>query len=170
MIKPSVLILQAVSEEQKYVFSVPAANWLQTDLVEKAGGIPVWKESNLAGGWTDINMEQISNWDPDIVYIVNYKGQAPEIVNALKSDEIWQNLQAVKNNRIYAFAYDYLSWDQPDPRWILGYAWMAYRQNPQYISKNEIQIIVDGFYEKFFGLEKSVINEKINSKIAEYIN
>ena len=143
--KPSVLILQAVSADQKYVFSVPAANWLQTDLIEKSGGTPVWKDANLAGGWTEINMEQISNWDPDLIYIVNYQGNAPEIVNTLKSDAIWQNLKAVKENRIYPFIYDYLSWDQPDPRWILGYGWMAYRQNPQNISSIEIQALINKF-------------------------
>jgi iron complex transport system substrate-binding protein len=168
--KPSVLILQAVSLDQKYAFSVPAANWLQTDLVERAGGLPVWKEANLAGGWTEINMEQISKWDPDLVYIVNYQGLAPEIVNNLKNDEIWKNLKAVKDNQVFAFAYDFLSWDQPDPRWILGYGWMAFRQNPQNISAAEIHSLVDNFYDKFFGLGKSVFSEKINPRIAEYFN
>lgn len=167
--KQRVLILQAVTEDQKYVFSVPAANWLQTDLIEKAGGIPVWKEANLAGGWTDINMEQISNWDPDLIYIVNYQGSAPEIVNKLKNDSIWQNLKAVKDNRIYPFAFDFLSWDQPDPRWILGYGWMAFRQNPQNISSSEIRSLIENYYEKFYGIGKSVFNEKISPKIAEYI-
>ena len=51
--KPTVLILQAESEDQKYIFRVPPANWLQTDMVERAGGIPVWKDANLAGGWTE---------------------------------------------------------------------------------------------------------------------
>ena len=73
--KPSVLILQAVATDQKYVFSVPAANWLQTDLVDRSGGVPVWKDANESGGWTDVNMEQISSWDPDLVFIVNYQGQ-----------------------------------------------------------------------------------------------
>jgi iron complex transport system substrate-binding protein len=168
--KPSVLLLQAVSSDQKYVFSIPAANYLQTYMVEQAGGIPVWKDANKARGWTDINMEQISNWDPDLIYIVNYQGSAPEIVASLINDEIWKNLKAVKDNHIYPFPFDFLSWDQPDPRWILGYGWMAYRQNPQTISSAEIQTLIENFYEKFFGLEKSVFNEKINPIIMYYIN
>ena len=167
--KPSVLILQAVTSDQKYVFSVPAANWLQTDLIEKAGGNPVWKEANQAGGWTDINMEQISAWDSDVIFIVNYQGSAPEIVNKLKNDEIWQNLKAVKNDKIFAFAYDYLSWDQPDPRWILGYGWLAYILNPQDITSTEIQSLIENFYGKFFLLNDDAIKEKINPKIAGYL-
>lgn len=169
-VKPSVLILQAVSSDQKYVFSVPAANWLQTDLIEKAGGIPVWKAANQAGGWSDINMEQISAWDPEVIFIVNYQGDASEIVNNLKNDEIWQNLKSAKTDKIYAFPYDYLSWDQPDPRWILGYGWLTYRLNPQKITPTEIQSLIENFYEKFFHLEKSVIKEKITSRIVEYLN
>ncbi|MDP2965749.1 MAG: ABC transporter substrate-binding protein [Pelolinea sp.] len=168
-VKSSVLILQAVTSDQKYVFSVPAANWLQTDLIEKAGGIPVWKDANQAGGWTDINMEQISAWDPEVILIVNYQGSALEIVNKLRNDEIWQNLKSVKNDKIYAFPYDYLSWDQPDPRWILGYGWIAYRLNPENLTSPVIHSLINNFYEKFFNLEKSVIKEKINSRIAEYL-
>ena len=168
--KPSVLILQAESEDQKYIFKVPAANWLQTDLVEKTGGIPIWKEANLAGGWTEVNMEQISKWDPDLIYLVNYQGQAPELINNIKNDEIWKNFKAVKGNRIFAFAYDFLSWDQPDPRWILGYSWMAFRQHPQNISAAEIQTLIKNYYEEFFGLGEPVFIEKIDPMVSEYIN
>lgn len=169
-VKPSVLILQSVSSDQEYVFSVPASNWLQTDLIEKAGGIPVWKAANQAGGWSDINLEQISAWDPEVIFIVNYQGDASEIVNNLKNDEIWQNLKSVKTDKIYAFPYDYLSWDQPDPRWILGYGWLAYRLNPENLTSTEIQSLINTFYEEFFNLEKSVIEEKINTRIIEYLN
>ena len=168
--KPTVLILQAESEDQKYIFKVPASNWLQTDMVEKAGGIAVWKEANLAGGWTEVNLEQISNWDADLVYIVNYQGQAPEIVQNIKNDDIWKNLKAVKGERVFAFAYDFLSWDQPDPRWILGYGWMALRQNPQDVSSTDIRNLVKDFYQKFFNIGESVFNEEINPMVTEYIN
>jgi len=168
--KPSVLILQAESEDQKYIFKVPSANWLQTDMVERAGGMPVWKEANLAGGWTEVNMEQISNWDADLVYIVNYQGQAPEIVRNLKNDAIWKNLNAVKGNQLIPFAYDFLSWDQPDPRWILGFGWMAFRQNPKSVSSTDIQNLIKDFYQKFFNIGGSVFEDKINPMVTEYIN
>jgi len=168
--KPAVLILLAETEDQKYIFKVPAANWLQTDMVEKAGGNAIWKETNQAGGWTEINMEQISNWNADLIYIVNYQGMAREIVADLKKDEIWKNLNAVKNQRIYAFAFDFLSWDQPDPRWILGYGWMAFRQNPQIVSVTEIQNLIKGFYKNFFNLDESVIAEKITPLVTDYLN
>jgi iron complex transport system substrate-binding protein len=168
--KQSILILQAVFEDQKYVFSVPAVNWLQSDLIEKAGGMPVWKNAKMTGGWTDINMEQISNWDPDLIYVVNYQGKAPEIVEELKNDKIWQNLKAVKEGKIFPFAFDYLSWDQPDPRWILGYGWMAFRQNSQSITSTEIESLVEKFYEEFFEMEESAIKENITPRITEYLN
>jgi len=168
--KPTVLILQAESEDQKYIFKVPASNWLQTDMVERAGGIAIWKEANLAGGWTEVNMEQISNWDADLIYVVNYQGQAPEIVRNLKNDEIWKNLTSVKSNRVFAFAYDFLSWDQPGPRWILGYGWMAFRQNPQSVSGADLQNLIKDFYQNFFNLDESIYKEKINPMVKDYIN
>jgi iron complex transport system substrate-binding protein len=167
--KPSVLILQAMATDQKYVFSIPAANWLQTDLVDKAGGIPVWKDSNESGGWTDVNMEQISVWNPDMIFIVNYQGNAQEIVSNLKNDQIWQNLKSVKKGYIYAFPYDYLSWDQPDPRWILGYGWLAYKINSQTISQSDTQLLITNFYKNFFLMSDATIQEKILPKISEYL-
>lgn len=168
--KPTILILQAESEDQKYIFKVPAANWLQTDMVERAGGMPVWMEANPAEGWMEVNMEQISNWDAEMVYVINYQGQGPEIVDNLRNDTVWKNLKAVKNDHVFAFPYDFLSWDQPDSRWILGYGWLTLKQNPKEIFSSEIRLMVNDYYENFYGLDESIINEKIFPKIMDYLN
>ena len=165
----SVLILQASSEDQKYAFSIPAANWLQTDLVKKAGGNPVWQEANQAGSWVQINIEQISAWEADQIFIVNYQGEANKIISNLKNDPVWSNLKSSQTENIYAFPYDYQSWDQPDPRWILGYSWLAYSLNPGVFSADELESEILTFYENFFLLEKNLIQANISPRIRNIL-
>ncbi len=47
--KPSVLLLQYSDKGGEIAFKVPPLDWLQTNMVELAGGIPVW--SDVPCGW-----------------------------------------------------------------------------------------------------------------------
>ncbi|HZW02551.1 MAG TPA: ABC transporter substrate-binding protein, partial [Anaerolineaceae bacterium] len=49
--RPSVLLLQHSETGGEVAFEVPPAEWLQTTMVELAGGRPVWKDAALGGGW-----------------------------------------------------------------------------------------------------------------------
>jgi len=157
----SVLLTEIIEDADGYAISVPAAGWLQTDLVRRAEGIPVWTDSQLGGGWTEVNFEQVSVWNPDYVFVINYQGNAPSITEALKMDELWMNLNAVNNGRLAAFPNDYISWDQPDPRWILGYSFLAHRLHPDAITAVNFNESIIEFYEFFYGLEEDFIRENI---------
>ncbi len=106
-------------------FSVPPLNWIQTDMVARAGGIPVWKDEELGERWTRVGLEQIAVWDPEYVIIISYREPGKDVVERVLSDPTWKTLRSVREGKIFAFPNDYHSWDQPDPRWILGYRWMA---------------------------------------------
>jgi iron complex transport system substrate-binding protein len=56
---------------------------------------------------------------------------------------------------------DYLSWDQPDPRWILGLQWLAYINHSDKFPTFDLQSEVLGFYESLYGLDKMTISETI---------
>ncbi len=124
--KPEVLLLQYSDQGGEVAFNVPSASWIQTIEAELAGGQPLWKDAAQSGGWTVVNLEQIAAWDPDQVFVIDYKGDSAEIVDQLKADPQWQSLGATEAGEIYGFASDIFSWDQPDPRWILGTSgWLA---------------------------------------------
>ena len=63
--KPRVLLIQYSERAGVIAFSVPSRGWIQTEMVERAGGIPVWKDAAQQGGWTIVNLEQIAAWHPD---------------------------------------------------------------------------------------------------------
>jgi iron complex transport system substrate-binding protein len=82
--KPRVLILQHSDQGGQVAFSVPPATWIQTTLVEMAGGRPVWLDAAEGGGWTVVNFEQIAAWNPDVICIVAYTTDPTAVTAALK--------------------------------------------------------------------------------------
>jgi len=158
--KPSTLLLQYSDKGGEVAFSVPTGGFLQTQLVEMAGGAPIWKEVT-GKGWSVITLEQIAAWNPEIIIVVDYRGKAMEAVDRLKADENWQQLDAVKNKKLYAFPLDFQSWDQPDSRWTLGLTWLATILQPERFSSVKMREEIPDFYTDFYGLSESVIEQSI---------
>ena len=159
--KPSVLLLEYKNKGGELTFSVPPVNYLQTVIVERAGGVPVWKDVITDGGWTVVTLEQIAAWDPQIIFIVDYSGTAVEVVTGMKQDPKWQAMQAGRTGKIFAFPGDFISWDQPDPRWGLGELWLATRIHPDQFPSFDLVDEVRNFYTNYYGLDEKAINEKI---------
>jgi len=158
--KPSALLLQYSDKGGEVAFSVPPANYLQSQLVDLAGGKPVWKEIPT-DGWTIVTIEQIAAWNPDTIFIVHYQGKAVEVVEALKADANWMLLDAVKNDRLFAFPLDFQSWDQPDTRWTLGLTWLAARLHPDLYPDFDLMAETKTFYQNFYGISDELITEEI---------
>ena len=159
--KPSVLILQYSDRDGEVAFKVPPLSWLQTRLVEISGGEPVWKDLELGGGWVVVNLEQIASWDPDQIFIISYDGKASEVKADLLVNPIWSNFRAVQDDQLFAFGYDYYSWDQPDTRWILGLQWLATKIHPEYSSNINILEEVSEFYSFLYGMDQDLIDAEV---------
>ena len=159
--KPRVLVVQYSDQGGAAALNVPSAAWLQTTEVELAGGLPVWKEAAQGGGWTVVNLEQIAAWDPDQIFVVSYKADPSQVVEKLKADPQWQALKAVKAGQIYGFPSDVFSWDQPDPRWILGLTWLAGKMHPDRFAGLDMKDEASQFFEQMYGLDPSTVEEEI---------
>lgn len=163
--KPSVLLLQHSDKGGEIAFNVPPASWIQTIEVELAGGSPLWKDTAQGNGWTVVNFEQVASWDADRIFVISYSADAAEIVDGLKADPQWQALKAVQDEEIYGFAADIYSWDQSDPRWILGVTWLAGKIHPDRFSDLDMPQQVIQFFEQMYGMDKAVIQEHILSTL-----
>ena len=142
-------------------FYVPSANWLQTVIVELAGGEPVWTEAVTSGGWTVVNFEQIAAWDPELIMVVNYFDDPGIAVAELRIDPKWQALRATQEDNIFAFPGDFLSWDQPDTRWILGLQWLATKIQPDRFESLDLLDEVKTFYEEMYGLDAETFESEV---------
>jgi iron complex transport system substrate-binding protein len=148
--KPRTLLLYYSERDGRGAFNVPPPGWMQTILVEKAGGIPVWKEWATGRGWTKVGFEQIAASDPDRVFVAAYFNDAAEVVGKLYADRTWGALRAVRMKRLHAFPSDYYSWDQPDPRWILGLSWLALRLHPGLFADVDIGREARDFFREMY--------------------
>ena len=162
------VLMQISTTDQEYAYEVPSVSYLQTVMVDMAGGEVAWSEAAQAGGWNEVNLEQVNVWDPDNIFVINYQGNAAEIVAELEETQPFSSLEAVKNDQIKAFPFDYISWDQPDPRWILGYSWLVYQLNPDAVSQERMLEEVSDFYQYFYGLSVEQVEENILPRIVDY--
>ena len=166
--KPNVLVLQYSEDGGTVAFKVPPANYLQTLMVKKAGGNPVWEgEALTSDGWMQVGLEQIAAWNPDKVFVVNYSGDLNIAAQALLDDPKWQGLKSVENKEIYGYPADHASWDLIDPRWILGLEWLATRIHPNETNSINMQNEVKEFYQKLYSLTETQIEKAIIPKLEE---
>ena len=158
---PRTLLLYYNDRDGVVAFNVPPLNWIQTEMVQMAGGDPVWADANLGGGWTQVTLEQIAAWDADQIFVVSYLKDSAQVVAGLLADPNWQALRAAQAGALHAFPGDLYSWDQPDVRWILGLTWLAGRLHPDRFPDLDIFSEVESFYATFYGLDAAFVEQNI---------
>ena len=166
--RPTVLVIQHNSSGGQEAFQVPPTAWIQTQLVELAGGSPVWYEA-AQGNWAVVNFEQIAAWNPDQIYVLSYFDDPDNVVNNLESDPKWQQLAAVQNGGLYGFPKDFYSWDQPDTRWSLGLMWLAQHIHNTNRVDFDINSAFYHFYSELYGLDTKTINQHIVPLVQGHI-
>ncbi len=156
-----VLMLYYSDKDGSVAFNVPPLGWMQTQMVQLAGGDPVWVDANLSNGWTQVSLEQVAAWDADQIFIISYNTNPSDVVAGLQNNPNWQALRAVQENKLYAFPADLYSWDQPDTRWILGLTWLASRLHPDQFPELDMVAEAQNFYQNLYGLEAAFFEQNI---------
>ncbi len=159
--RPRVLMLYYSDRDGQVAFNVAPKNWLQTIMTELAGGVPVWTDIELSSGWTKVNFEQVARWDADYIFIISYSANPEQVVENLLQDDQWQALRAVQESRLYPFPKDFYSWDQPDPRWILGLRYLAGQLHPQAFPDLDLIGEARQFFERLYRLDAEMFQQRI---------
>ena len=167
--KKRVLLLNTSVQDGNLVFSVPPVDWIQTSMVRTAGGEPVWQDADLSSSWTQVNMEQINVWDPDVIFIVNYRESALDVVRSLDEDPLWRELRSSREGSVFAFPSDYHSWGQPDSRWILGLLWLYDTLSDHTDQDLSIEQEIERFYTLLYGVEDPSVIAQIISMYHDSI-
>lgn len=156
-VRPRVLVAQAVGDG----FEVPPDSWIQTRLVELAGGTPVWKGANPGSGWAKAGPEQVAAWNPDVFIIISYKEKASAVAARTAADPRFAGLRAAKAGRIVGFPQDFLSWDQPDTRWGMGLLWLTDTLFPGSIPGYSMETEARRFFSLFYGFGEPAFNAQV---------
>ncbi|HZK24414.1 MAG TPA: ABC transporter substrate-binding protein [Oscillospiraceae bacterium] len=130
---------------------VAGGNMLQSFMIETAGGINCAQDVESQQAWPVVGTEKIFAWNPDFIFCTN--GSASEYEAAdLLHDPTWQNMNAVKNNRVLLVPTDKDSWEYPSLSTCLGFLWMLCQMYPEYYSEADFLQEVDLFYQTAYGM------------------
>lgn len=121
----------------------------QNDLIEMAGGQNA-SASLMDGYWTTISIEELLNWNPDYMYRVQY---ASYDINDIVNNKKYENINAIKNNKVFTFPSKIEPWDYPTPSSVLGILWLMNSLHPELYSIEDYIADAKDFYQRFFNIE-----------------
>jgi iron complex transport system substrate-binding protein len=138
---------------------------VHSDVIDTVGGDNVADvEQSAKGGASDISMEQLMLWQPDVIIFT-----PGSIYSDIETREEWQGLEAVKNKKVYEIPGNPYSWmgQPPSVNRVIGIKWLGNLLYPdvfQYDMKKETK----EFYQLFYHCD--VTDEQIDQLLANSTN
>jgi iron complex transport system substrate-binding protein len=164
--RPETLFIYYSERGGSRAFNVPPPTWMQTVLVELAGGRAVWKSIKTGRGWTTVSFEQIAAWDAECIVVTSYFSDVDTVRERLLSDPLWSSLRAVRTGRLYTMPTDYYNWDLPDPRWILGLIWLATKLHPEHFLDIQLMDEVRHFFQDLYLIDNEGYDRYIRTVLG----
>ncbi len=148
----------AVPEAQRpRVYLARQANGLQTgnrgsintEIIERAGGINVATGGREGGGLFNVSPEQVIAWNPDTVITVD-----ANFFGSVHSTPAWSDIAAVKNNRVFLSPDLPYGWtdEPPSLNRLLGLQWLLRLFYPQRFN-GDMRALTRDFYQQFYQVE-----------------
>ena len=118
--------------------------------IDAAGGINVAADLN---GATSVNMEQIYEWNPDIIIITTFTETMPEdLYNNTIDGQDWSHIDAVKNGKVYKEPLGVYRWFPPSGDAPLMLMWMANTLYPE-VFDYDMEDEIEDYYERFYNYD-----------------
>ncbi len=108
------------------------------------------------GSILKISMEQVYEWNPDVIIITNFCGTQPEDLynNAIGTDD-WSTINAVKNQRVYKMPLGLYRSYTPGGDSPVTMQWMASVIYPDLFKDTDIRQIAKEYYKEMCGYDLS---------------
>ncbi len=131
--------------------------------VEQSGAVNPAKE--LAGDDRKVDMEQIYEWNPDILYIGNFVDIQPsDILDNKLEGQDWSLVKAVQDGMVYKIPIGGYRWDPPGVETPLMIKWLAKIQHPELFADMDMRQEVKEFYKEVYNFE---LTEDMLSEILD---
>ena len=154
--------VQSISENQKVrvmnvgrdsIYTAAIGGCYQDRLINSGGGVNVAGDLVGEGWFTQVSIEQILNWNPQVIFVPPYlrEGSLEDIMNDAK----WQSIEAVKTKRVFTVPKGVATWDTPEPESFLAPIWMAQIFYPDRFENIDIKQEIKSFYNKYYELNIS---------------
>ncbi|MCE7699493.1 MAG: ABC transporter substrate-binding protein [Methanobacterium paludis] len=171
-----------ISESDKVkVYYAEGSAGLQTDpsgsmhgqLIDLCGGknVAIVSENLKSGGKTEVSMEQVLNWSPDVIIT-----EDSTFYSNVYSNSSWQSIPAVQNKRVYLAPSAPFSWfdHPPSANIIIGIPWTAKVLYPDKFQNLNMTSLTKEFYSEFYHVNltdsdvKSILNNETFNNTQTY--
>lgn len=99
-------------------------------------------------GYKQVSMEQVIAWNPQVILVQN---RYPQVVNEIKTQPVWQVIDAVPHQRVWLMPEYAKAWGYPMPEAIgLGELWLAQKLYPTRFQDIDMQQQADRWYRRFY--------------------
>ena len=122
--------------------------------------LAVVDEPSSKGTGNEVDMEQILNWDPSIVFF------APgSIYSTVADNENWQTIPAIKDGRYYEVPFGPYNWMgfPPSVQRILGMQWMAKVLYPE-AADYDMYEVAQTYFQLFYHCDLTI--DQYNALVA----
>ena len=101
-----------------------------------------------------INMEQVYEWDPDVIFITNFTPVQPEDLfeNAIGQDD-WSPVKAVQEKNVFKLPLGTYRSYTPSTDTPMTLLWMAKQVYPDLFEDVDITVEVKKYYKDMYGVE-----------------
>ena len=102
-------------------------------------------------GRPEINMEQIYEWNPDMIFITNFSPVLPEDLysNSIEGHD-WSHVKAVMEGKVYKFPLGMYRWFPPASDTPLVLKWLAKTIQPEIFSYIDMDQEIKDYYKKYY--------------------
>lgn len=131
------------------VFHHPPLQARAYDWLETAGARNV--ATGMANWISEINIEQLYEWNPEMIFITNFTDLQPEDLynNALEGFD-FAPVAAVRNQQVYKVPMGAYRWDPPSQESPLMLMWLAATLYPSEFEDLNIEGEITSFYQRFY--------------------
>jgi len=123
-----------------------------SQILDVVGAVNVAQVGIASGqGMSAVSMEQLLLWNPDVVLVWTGMGASMTTMQAIKSDNLWANVRAVKNNKVYQIPFQPFGWFDRPPATnrIMGAIWTAELLYPN-IYHYDLKKITREYFDIFY--------------------
>jgi iron complex transport system substrate-binding protein len=122
---------------------------LNTEIIERAGGVNVVDTGPLQGGLVNVSLEQVLAWNPDTVITAypKFAAQAATLAG-------WRNLDAVQKKRVFLSPRLPFGWidEPPSLNRAIGLEWLGHVFFPDAF-KSDLRADARDFYKAFYQVD-----------------
>lgn len=100
-----------------------------------------------------ITMEQVYEWDPDVIVITNFTPTTPDdLYNNAIGDDDWSNVTAVKDKRVYKMPLGSYRTYTPGVDTPMTLEWLAQAVYPEIFADYDVKSDVKDYYKTLYGI------------------